>query len=142
MSAAPPTKAKLTPLDRPHSYVGRSLSRAGAKRAVTGKGRYTDDITLPRMVHAAFVRSPWGHARIKGIDVSAAKKARGVRLVMTGAEVADLCTGPWIGTLTCFPTMKSAPQFPLAVDRACWQGEPVVMAGRSGESAGDMTREC
>lgn len=119
--------AKLTPLDRPHSYVGRSLSRAGAKRAVAGKGRYTDDITLPRMLHAAFVRSPWAHARIKGIDISAAKKARGVRLVMTGAEVAKLCTGPWVGTLTCFPTMKSAPQFPLAVDRTCWQGEPVVM---------------
>ncbi len=120
-------KARLTPHDRPHSYVGRSLSRAGAKRAVAGKGRYTDDITLPRMLHAAFVRSPWAHARIKGIDIAAARKAPGVRVVMTGAEVAKLCTGPWVGTLTCFPTMKSAPQFPLAVERACWHGEPVVM---------------
>ncbi len=127
MAAVPPPRAKLTPLDRPHSYVGRNLSRAGAKRAVAGKGRYTDDITLPRMLHAAFVRSPWAHARIKGIDVAAAKKAAGVRLVMTGAEVAKQCTGPWVGTLTCFPTMKSAPQFPLAVERACWHGEPVVM---------------
>ena len=120
-------KARLTPHDRPHSYVGRSLSRAGAKRAVAGKGRYTDDITLPRMLHAAFVRSPWAHARIKGIDIAAARKAPGVRVVMTGAEVAKLCTGPWVGTLTCFPTMKSAPQFPLAVERACWHGVPVVM---------------
>jgi carbon-monoxide dehydrogenase large subunit len=127
MSAVVTPEAKLTPLDRPHSYVGRNLLRAGAKRAVAGKGRYTDDITLPRMLHAAFVRSPWAHARIKTIHADAARKAPGVRLVMTGAEVAKLCTGPWIGTLTCFPTMKSAPQFPLAVERACWHGEPVVM---------------
>ena len=121
------TPGPLTPLDRPHSYVGRNLSRAGAKRAVAGKGRYTDDMTLPHMLHAAFVRSPWGHARILEIDTSAAKKAAGVHLVMTGAELARMCTAPWVGTLTCFPTMKSAPEYPMAVDRACWHGEPVVM---------------
>ena len=120
-------RGALTPLDRPHSYVGRNLSRAGAKRAVAGKGRYTDDLTLPRMLHAAFVRSPWGHARIVKIDTAAARKAAGVHLVMTGAELAKLCTAPWIGTLTCFPAMKSAPEYPMAVDRACWHGEPVVM---------------
>ena len=53
-----------SPLDRPNSYVGRTLSRAGAKRAVAGRGRYTDDFSLPRMLHAAFVRSPFAHARI------------------------------------------------------------------------------
>ena len=46
---------------------------------------------------------------------------------MTGAELAEMCSGPWIGTLTCFPGMKAAPQYPMAVERACWQGEPVVM---------------
>ena len=56
-----------------------------------------------------------------------AKRQPGVALVMTGAELAKLCTGPWVGTLTCFPGMKSAPQYPLAVDRACWVGEPVAM---------------
>jgi carbon-monoxide dehydrogenase large subunit len=114
-------------LDRPNSYVGRALSRDGAKRAVAGRGRYTDDISLPRMVHAAFVRSPFAHARIRAIDTAQAKRQPGVLLVMTGAELATLCTGPWVGTLTCFPGMKSAPQYPMAVDRACWAGEPVAI---------------
>ena len=120
-------KARLTPLDRPNSYVGRSLSRLGARRAVAGRGTYTDDITLPRMVHAAFVRSPHAHARIVRLDTGAAARAPGVVKVMTGAELARMCAGPWVGTLTCFPGMKSAPQYPMAVDRACWHGEPVVM---------------
>jgi carbon-monoxide dehydrogenase large subunit len=50
-----------------------------------------------------------------------------VALVMTGAELAKRVTGPWVGTLTCFPGMKSAPQYPMAVDRACWVGEPAVI---------------
>jgi carbon-monoxide dehydrogenase large subunit len=120
-------KTTLTPLDRPNSYVGRTVSRAGAQRAVAGRGTYSDDISLPRMVHAAFVRSPHAYAKILRIDTSAAGRAPGVVKVMTGADVAKLCTAPWVGTLSCFPGMKSAPQYPMAVDRACWQGEPVVM---------------
>ncbi|TMJ74697.1 MAG: xanthine dehydrogenase family protein molybdopterin-binding subunit [Alphaproteobacteria bacterium] len=120
-------KPDTSAFTRPNSYVGRTLSRAGAKRAVAGRGRYTDDVSLPRMLHAAFVRSPFAHARIVSIDTSEASRQPGVALVMTGAELAKLCTAPWVGTLTCFPGMKSAPQFPMAVDRACWVGEPVAM---------------
>ncbi len=120
-------KPDTTAFTRPNSYVGRTLSRAGAKRAVAGRGRYTDDVSLPRTLHAAFVRSPFAHARIVSIDPSEASRQAGVALVMTGAELAKLCTAPWVGTLTCFPGMKSAPQFPMAVDRACWVGEPVAM---------------
>ena len=116
-------KAQLTPFDRPNSYIGRTLSRSGARRAVAGRGKYTDDILLPRTVHAAFVRSPYAHAEIVRIDTAAAAAQPGVVLVMTGAELAERCTGPWVGTLTCFEGMKSAPQYPMAVDRACWQGE-------------------
>jgi aerobic carbon-monoxide dehydrogenase large subunit len=119
--------ALSSPFARPNSYVGRTLSRAGAMRVVAGRGRYTDDIALPRMLHAAFVRSPHAHARILGIDTTRAKQQPGVVLVMTGAELAKRCTGPWVGTLTCFPGMKSAPQYPMAVDRACWVGEPVAI---------------
>ena len=64
------------------------------------------------MLHAAFVRSPFAHARIVSIDTGEARRQPGVALVMTGAELAKLCTAPWVGTLTCFPGMKSAPQYP------------------------------
>lgn len=120
-------KTLHTLFGKPNSYVGRTLSRDGAKRAVAGRGRYTDDFSLPRMLHAAFVRSPFAHAKIVSIDTVEARRHPGVALVMTGAELAKLCTGPWVGTLTCFAGMKSAPQYPMAVDRACWAGEPVAM---------------
>ena len=48
-------------------------------------------------------------------------------MCITAAELAGKVTGPWVGTLTCFPGMKSAPQYPMAVERACWVGEPVAM---------------
>ena len=111
----------------PNSHIGRSLSRTSARRTVAGRGRYTDDISLPRTVHAAFVRSTHAHARIIKIDAAEAQPKPGVVLIMTGAELAERSTGPWIGTLSWFEGMKSAPQFAMAVDRACWQGEPVVM---------------
>jgi carbon-monoxide dehydrogenase large subunit len=84
--------ARLIPLDRPNSHVGRSLSRAGARRAVAGRATYTDDMSLPRMLHATFVRSPHAHARILRIATSAAEHAPGVLKVMTGAEIAKMCT--------------------------------------------------
>ena len=61
---------------------------------------------------------------------------------MTGAELAKLCTEPWVGTLTCFAGMKSAPQYPMAVDRACWVGEPVAMVvGRNARRSRGCRRE-
>ena len=92
---------------------------------MAGRGRYTDDIALPRMVHAAFVRSPYGHARILGIDTAAAAAHPGVVCAMTGAELARHCP-PWSGMLTSFEGMKAAEQHAMATDRACWQGEPVA----------------
>jgi carbon-monoxide dehydrogenase large subunit len=79
------------------------------------------------MLHAACVRSPYAHARIVGIDTAAAARQQGVALVLTGAELKKRCTGPWLGVLSVFQGMKSAPQYPMAVDRACWQGEPVAL---------------
>ena len=127
----------VTPFDGPNSYVGRVLSRPGARRAVRGRGRYTDDISLPRTVHAAFVRSPYGHARILSVDTSAAAAHPGVVRVMTGAELAEYCP-PWSGMLTSFEGMKAARQHAMAVDRACWQGEPVaVVCARTRAEAED-----
>ena len=105
--------------------VGASVARPVAPRLAAGRGRYTDDIRLPRMAHVAFVRSPHAHAEILGIDATAAKRSPGVVRVVTGAEIAALCA-PWSGTLANLPTFKSPPQQAMAVERAAWQGEPVV----------------
>ncbi|MFN4128542.1 MAG: xanthine dehydrogenase family protein molybdopterin-binding subunit, partial [Paracoccaceae bacterium] len=79
----------------------------------------------PRMLHVAFVRSPHAHAAIGSIDIEAALAVKGVRRIFTGADLAQVCT-PWVGVLAHLKGLKSAPQHPLALDRACWTGEPVV----------------
>jgi carbon-monoxide dehydrogenase large subunit len=115
----------LTPLDRPNSYIGRSVPRPNAKRLLAGRGRYVTDITLPRMLHVAYVRSPYAHARIVSIDAQAARKMPGVRLIATGEDLAKLCT-PWVGTMDHFKGMKSPPQLPLPIDKVVWSGQAVV----------------
>lgn len=107
-------------------YIGAALPRPNAKRLLAGRGRYVDDLRFARLVHAACLRSPYAHARIVRIDTSVAATAPGVVRVMTGADVAALCK-PYVGVLTHTRTMHSAPQLPLAVDRAVWQGEPVAL---------------
>jgi carbon-monoxide dehydrogenase large subunit len=115
----------LTPLDRPNSYIGRSVPRPNAKRLLAGRGRYVTDITLPRMLHVAYVRSPYAHARIVSIDATTAREMPGVRLVATGEDLAKLCA-PWIGTMDHFKGMKSPPQLPLPIDKVVWSGQAVV----------------
>src|ERR1700674_159312 len=114
----------LSPLDRPNSYIGRAVPRPNLKRLLDGRGQFVSDVTLPRMAHVAFVRSPHAHARVTAIDTAAAKKAPGVIAIVTGAELAKVIT-PWVGVLTHLKGIKSAPQHAIAVDRACWQGEAV-----------------
>lgn len=114
----------LTVLDRPNSYIGRSVPRPNLQRLTQGRGQYVSDVTLPRMTHVAFVRSPHAHARIKSIAATAAKIAPGVVAIVTGPELAKVMT-PWVGVLTHLKGLKSAPQYPLAIERACWAGEAV-----------------
>src|SRR5271156_951641 len=124
MKISPDQPSGLSALDRPNSYIGRSVPRPNLARLTQGRGQYVTDVVLPRMAHVAFVRSPHAHARIKAIETAAAKQAPGVIAVVTGAELSKVIT-PWVGVLTHLKGIKSAPQHAIAVDRACWQGEAV-----------------
>ncbi len=115
----------LSELDRPNSYIGKTVPRPNAPRLVEGRGVYVDDVVLPRMVHVAFFRSPHAHARIGEIDSAAALAVPGVIRVFTGRDIADICS-PWVAVLAHLKGLKSAPQHALAVERATWVGEPVV----------------
>jgi carbon-monoxide dehydrogenase large subunit len=112
-------------LFRPNSYIGRTVPRPNARRLLSGRSSYTDDITLPRMVHVAFLRSPHAHAQIVRVDKAAAERADGVVKVVTGDEMAQVCS-PWVGVLAHLEGIKSAEQHMLALKKATWQGEPVV----------------
>ncbi len=112
--------------DRPSRQIGRALPRAASRRLAQGRGHFASDITLPRMVHAAFLRSPHAHAELRGIELEAARAMPGVAGVFDAASIDPWCT-PWVGTLTHLAGLKSAPQYPLARGRVRFQGEPVAM---------------
>jgi aerobic carbon-monoxide dehydrogenase large subunit len=105
---------------------GQSIKRREDPRLITGKGNYVDDVRLPGTLHAAFVRSPHAHARIRSIDVAAAKKLKGVAAVYTGKDLVAGGMKPIpVGWL--IPNMKIPPRWPLALDRARHMGEAVAV---------------
>jgi carbon-monoxide dehydrogenase large subunit len=108
------------------SGIGARVPRLELKRLLSGHGRYVDDIKLPRMLHACFVRSPHPHANLVALDVAAAKGAPGVAGVFTAAEINPKCE-PFVGVALHRPGHRSAPQHLMAVERAVWQGQPVAM---------------
>ena len=113
-------------LDRPNSYIGRSVPRPNAPRLTEGRGAFVDDIeTGGRAGHAAFARSPHAHARIGSIDAEEARAAPGVIAVVDGRELAEI-HDPWVGVLSHLKGLKSAPQYALPLETATWQGEAVV----------------
>ncbi len=114
----------MTESTRP--YVGTSVHRQDDKRLLVGSGQYIDDLRLPRMVHAAFVRSPHAHARITSISVEAARQLPGVVAVLTGEDTESLCK-PYQGILQHFQGMKTGAMRPLPLDRVRYSGEPVVV---------------
>jgi carbon-monoxide dehydrogenase large subunit len=106
--------------------VGARIPRRELRRLLSGQGRYLDDIKLPRMLHAFFLRSPHPHARLLAIDTTAARRSTGVEAVLTGAELNPLCE-PFVGVALHRPGHRSPPQPLLVHDRALWQGQPVAV---------------
>lgn len=107
-------------------HVGSSVRRENARRHVAGRSRFTTDLTLPRMLHAAFVRSPIAHGKIVELDLSEARNAPGVHAVLSAEDLRDVCS-PWTGTLDHFAGMSSVSQVPLAEEEVLWVGHPVAM---------------
>ena len=111
-------------MSEPDQIIGVSLPRRDASRLAVGRGTFTDDIVLPRMVHMALVRSPYAHALIKTIDIKDAINAEGVVRVITGRDLTEICS-PFIAGIEFLPNMISAPQYALAPEEVAWQGEGV-----------------
>src|SRR4029453_18137516 len=86
----PVTVTEERTAEAPAREVGKSRFRKEDQRLITGRTRWTDNITLPGMLHLAMVRTPFAHANITSIDTSAAKASEGVVLVVTGEDVKDI----------------------------------------------------
>jgi carbon-monoxide dehydrogenase large subunit len=106
---------------------GASVKRKEDPAFLTGKGRYVDDIHLPGMLHAAFVRSPYAHAKISRIDKTAALALPGVHIVITYADLPESVRRQTLPLLMPHPAIRQ-PFMPyaLAKDEACYAGEPVA----------------
>ena len=110
--------------------VGQPVPRSEDRRMLTGRGRYVDDLVLPRMAYGVVLRSPYAHARIAGIDAAAARTAPGVLAVLTGGDYrADgLGSIPClsIGDETATGPARLAPAPAIALDAARHLGAPVA----------------
>jgi carbon-monoxide dehydrogenase large subunit len=121
------TTLQESTLDRPETFVdndqkpvghGRML-RKEDPRFIRGKGRYVDDMQLPGMLHLAILRSPVAHARIVNIDITAAQAHPKVKLVVTGAMLAEK-------GLAWMPTLSNDVQAVLATDKVRFQHQEVA----------------
>src|SRR5262245_33702742 len=113
--------------------VGQGVSRFEDPRLVRGGGRYVDDIKLPGMAHAAVLRSPHAHAKIKSFDVAAAKVAPGVLAVLTAADVkaagyGDLPIPGGLKRRDGSPMYR--PRYPILAEGSVrWVGDYVAFVG-------------
>lgn len=107
-------------------WVGAKFNRKEDHRLTTGKGRYLADLVVPGMLHMVFVRSEHAHAKIKSIDVSAAKAMPGVVAVYTGEDIKDkIASMPQPVVVPALPA-KYPQHWPLAVGRVKFHGEAVA----------------
>ncbi|WP_211881900.1 xanthine dehydrogenase family protein molybdopterin-binding subunit [Pseudarthrobacter albicanus] len=117
--------------------VGRARLRKEDAHLITGRSRYTDNITLPGMLHLAMVRSPFAHAKITSVDVAAAKSSPGVVAVLTGADVAAE-QGSLPNAWPITPDQKAPAHPAIAVDEVAFAGEVVAcIIARSAAAARD-----
>src|SRR2546430_7499408 len=126
-------------------YFGAAVRRLEDPRFLRGEGRFVDDVTLPGVLHAAFLRSPHAHATLVNIRTDAAKKKPGVVAVFTHADLAR-----WMKPLPLFGTappglaaavkfeVRQAPQYPLPKERVRYVGQirALVVAHDPGPAQG------
>ena len=96
-------------------YIGAPIPRREDARLLTGRGTFVDDLPMPGVAHAAMVRSPYAHARGRGVDTAAALALPGVLAVVTAADVADI-QKPWPARM------------PSPVPTSCFEQSPTTAA--------------
>ena len=113
------------------NIIGKSVKRVEDKRFITGKGRYTDDIVLPGMLHAQIIRSHYAHAKILNIDTSEAEVMEGVIAIFTGKDISEAgINGVPCGWQVDFKngdTMKEPPHPLLVADKTRYMGDSVAV---------------
>ncbi|OGP22006.1 MAG: carbon monoxide dehydrogenase [Deltaproteobacteria bacterium GWA2_57_13] len=105
--------------------VGARVKRREDPRLIRGLAHYVDDIQLPNVLHAAILRSPYAHARIRAMRTDQARRHPGVVAVVTGNEIRDQVGCVPVASQN--PTLRVPKRYVLAVDKVCFVGEGVVV---------------
>ena len=117
---------------RPLRIVGQPAPRGDALEKVTGRARYVTDLTVPGMVHARVLRSPYAHARVRRVDLTRARARPGVVAALAGADLT--WCDPYYG-----PAYRDRPV--LAIDVARFEGEPVAAVAAVDEATAEEALE-
>ena len=119
------------------THIGTSVRSKEAPRHVAGRGRYVDDLVLPRMLHACVLRSPYAHAHIRSVTVAGGLQASGVRGVLTPADVKEL-SRPFKPGRYAAGLRVPIPEYAGAIGKVRYVGEPVaIVAADTRASAED-----
>lgn len=116
----------MTTTETTPGVLGQRRLRKEDPALLTGEAKYTNDLHVPGALHLAVLRSPYAHARIDRVDVSAALEIPGVRAAYTGADLADAWAAPMPCAWPVTDDMKNPPHLPLAVDKVCYVGDGVA----------------
>ena len=117
-----------------NQYIGQSVRSKEAPRLVSGNGRYVDDLSLPRMLYASIVRSPYAHARILSVRADDAVRLAGVRGVVTPEDVQRL-TRPFKPGRYAAGLRVPIPEYASAIEKVRYVGEPVAMVAAASAKA-------
>ena len=131
MTAAPEAPAEVSAA--PEREIGRARLRTEDRRLLTGRTRWTDNLTLPGMVHLAMVRSPFAHATIVSIDTAAAAAADGVVGVWTGEDLPEQGAMPIAWTVS--DDLKVPSLLPLSVGAVKHVGDVVAVVAATSPAA-------
>jgi carbon-monoxide dehydrogenase large subunit len=121
--------------------IGASIKRREDPRLVTGTGTYVDDLPQTAVVHMYIVRSTEAHARILGIETARAREADGVLAIFTGKDLKSELTVPLPVTPTFVPDKKAPNQYPIAMEKVRYAGEPVAIVLATSRAAAEDAGE-
>lgn len=121
--------------DRPAGVLGSRLLRREDPALLTGEAKYTNDLNLPGALHLALVRSPYAHARIVSIDLSAALASPGVVAAYTGTDLAGMWAAPMPCAWPVTADMKNPAHYPVAIGKAAYVGDAVAVVLATSDAA-------
>ena len=121
--------------NKPSNIIGTRLLRREDPPLLTGEAKFTNDLNIPGALHLSVLRSPFAHATIKSIDVSAALKIAGVVAVYTGKDLQSAWAAPMPCAWPVTPDMKNPRHYPLASDKVNYVGDGVAAVLATNETA-------